>query len=137
MMRAAESTTLRIHQHLNGTGLTISQFGVLEALHHLGPLSQRDLGNRILKTSGNMTMVIDNLEKRRLVRRRRNREDRRIFNVHLTDRGRSLMRRLFPKHARTIRQEMGVLTVREQNDLARLCRKLSYGVSATQGKGKP
>ena len=85
LMRAAESLTARVHKHLASVGLTISQFGVLEALYHVGPLSQRDLGRKILRSSGNITLVIDNLEKRSLVKRKRNRADRRFFIVHLTD----------------------------------------------------
>ena len=77
LMRAAESITARAHRHLSSFGLTISQFGVLEALFHLGPLSQKDIGQKILRSSGNITMVIDNLEKRGLVRRERDRQDRR------------------------------------------------------------
>ncbi len=66
LMRAAESITARIHRHLASVGLTLSQFAVLEALYHLGPLYQREIGQKLLKSSGNITMVIDNLEKRRL-----------------------------------------------------------------------
>jgi MarR family 2-MHQ and catechol resistance regulon transcriptional repressor len=63
LMRAAESVTARTHRHLASTGLTVSQFAVLEALYQLGPLSQREIGQKILRSSGNITMVIDNLEK--------------------------------------------------------------------------
>ena len=92
LMRAAESITSRVHKHLSSAGLTVSQFGVLEAIYHLGPLSQKDLGRKILRSSGNITMVIDNLEKRRLVRRKRDTSDRRIFIVHLTGEGQKLIR---------------------------------------------
>ncbi len=127
LMRAAESVTARIHRHLGEVGLTISQFGVLEALFHLGPLSQVELGKKILKTSGNMTMVIDNLEQRGLARRERNVEDRRFFTVHLTDAGEKLIREFFPGHAAKITAEMSMLTPLEQEQLSRLCRKLGLG----------
>ena len=70
LMRAAESVTARTHRHLSSTGLTISQFAVLEALYQLGSLSQREIGQKILRSSGNITMVIDNLEKNGLARRK-------------------------------------------------------------------
>lgn len=127
LMRAAESVTARIHRHLGEVDLTISQFGVLEAIYHLGPLSQVELGKKILKTSGNMTMVIDNLEQRGLARRERNVEDRRYFTVHLTDAGEKLIREFFPGHAARITAEMGMLTPSEQEQLSRLCRKLGLG----------
>lgn len=124
LMRAAESMTTRAHRHLSSFGLTISQFGVLEALFHLGPLSQKDLGQKILRSSGNITMVIDNLEKRGLVRRKRDRQDRRFFIVYLTDGGNKLIRKIFPPHAAVISNELSVLTAAEQKTLGALCKKL-------------
>jgi MarR family 2-MHQ and catechol resistance regulon transcriptional repressor len=124
LMRAAESVTARIHEHLSPNGLTISQFAVLEALYHLGPLSQIEIGRKILRSSGNITMVIDNLEKNGLVRRKRNQADRRFFIVHLTDSGYKLINKIFPPHARVIANEFGVLTDAEQDTLGSLCKKL-------------
>ena len=124
LMRAAESLTVRAHEHLSSTGLTISQFGVLEALYHIGPMSQKDIGQRILRSSGNITMVIDNLEKRRLVRRIRDERDRRSFIVHLTEAGKKLIRKIFPPHAAVITHEMNALTAAEQKTLGVLCKKL-------------
>lgn len=124
LMRAAESITARTHWHLSSMGLSISQFGVLEALYHLGPLSQKEIGQKILRSSGNITMVIDNLEKRGLVRRARDRSDRRIYNIHLTDEGNNLINKIFPPHAMVISDEMSVLTAAEQETLGNLCKKL-------------
>ena len=130
LMRAAESLTARVHKHLSSLGLTVSQFGVLEALNHLGPLSQRDLGQKILRSSGNITLVIDNLEKRGLVRRERDRQDRRFFIVQLTDEGQKLIRKIFPLHAALITREMSVLNAREQEILGNLCKKVGMGVNS-------
>lgn len=124
LMRAAESVTSRTHRHLASTGLTISQFAVLEALYQLGPLSQRQIGQKILRSSGNITMVIDNLEKNKLVRRERNKADRRFYVVHLTDRGYDLINGIFPPHAAVIAQDLSVLTAAEQDTLGQLCKKL-------------
>jgi MarR family 2-MHQ and catechol resistance regulon transcriptional repressor len=124
LMRAAESLTARTQEHLLSTGLTISQFGVLEALHHIGPLSQKDIGQKILRSSGNITMVIDNLEKRNLVRRERDENDRRSFIVRLTEAGNKLIRKIFPPHAEVITAEMNALTAAEQKTLGELCKKL-------------
>lgn len=124
LMRAAESMTARVHRHLSSAGLTVSQLGVLEALFHLGPLSQSEIGKKILRSSGNITMVIDNLEKRKLVKRKRNHEDRRSFIIHLTDEGQNLISNIFPSHAEVIANEMDVLTAEEQQTLGSLCKKL-------------
>ena len=115
LMRAAESVTARTHRHLASTGLTVSQFAVLEALYQLGPLSQREIGQKILRSSGNITMVIDNLEKNGLARRERFEADRRCFIVHLTDKGYQLINNIFPPHAAVIAEDLRVLTAAEQD----------------------
>ena len=124
LMRAAESLTARVHRNLSLAGLTVSQFGVIEALFHLGPLSQNEIGQKILRSSGNITMVIDNLEKRQLVKRKRNQVDRRSFIIHLTDAGQKLISDIFPSHAKLIADEMNILTAKEQQILGNLCKKL-------------
>ncbi|GAB4278935.1 MAG: MarR family transcriptional regulator [Deferrisomatales bacterium] len=124
LLRAAESVTSRVHRHLAAEGLTVSQFGVLEALYHLGPLCQKDLGRKILKSGANMTLVVDNLEKRGLAERRRDSRDRRYVTVRLTDRGRELIGRIFPRHAAAVAEAMGALAPSEQEELGRLCRLL-------------
>jgi MarR family 2-MHQ and catechol resistance regulon transcriptional repressor len=129
LMRAAESVSSRIHGHLSDAGLTVSQFGVIEALHHLGPLSQADIAKKILKSTGNITMVIDNLEKRGLVRRERSAADRRYYAIHLTAEGKKMISRIFPNHAGKIVTAMNVLTDKEQETLGKLCRKLGLAES--------
>ncbi len=124
LTRATESLLARLSQRGTMGDLTVSQFGVLEALYHLGPMCQTALGNKLLKSSGNITMVIDNLEKRGLVRRVRDSEDRRFIKIVLTEAGKELIARLFPQHLAAIKEEMSVLTPEEQETLALLCRKL-------------
>lgn len=124
LMRAAESATSRIHRHLQGTGLSVTQFGVLEALYHLGPLCQRDLGQKLLKSSGNMTLVIENLEKAGLVKRRRDPADRRFLVVELSSAGQKLLEEVFPRHVAAVVAEFAALDPAEQRELGRLCRKL-------------
>lgn len=124
LSRAANAVEARINRHLTDAGLSISQFGVLEALYHLGPLHQGDLAQKILKTSGNLTLVVENLAKRGLVERRRDERDRRYVRVLLTDAGRDLIHRIFPHHVARVEAAFAPLDAREQETLARLCRKL-------------
>jgi len=124
LMRAAESVTSRIHRVLAGPKLTISQFGVLEALYHKGPLCQRDIATKILKSTGNITLVIDNLEKQNLVRRERDNADRRYLTVHLTEGGAALITTVFADVEASIVTEMASLTGDEQELLGKLCKKL-------------
>jgi MarR family 2-MHQ and catechol resistance regulon transcriptional repressor len=124
LLRASETVSARIHRHLAPAGLTISQFGVLEALYHLGPLSQAEIAKKVLKSSGNITMVIDNLEKRGLATRQRKEEDRRFYTIQLTNEGKKIIKDIFPRHAARIVEEMSILSSAEQDALGRLCRKL-------------
>jgi len=124
LARAAESTGARLSGLLTESGLTESQFGVLEALHHLGPLHPRQLGEKLLRSSGNITLVLDNLEKHGLVRREREVDDRRYVTVHLTPQGRELIRKVFPRHVADVVRVFSALTPAEQEELGRLCRKL-------------
>lgn len=124
LMRAAESVTSRVHCVLAAPKLTISQFGVLEALYHKGPLCQRDIGSKILKSSGNITLVIDNLEKQNLVSRVKDENDRRYFTINLTESGMELIAKVFADVEAAIVTEMAVLDEGEQELLGQLCKKL-------------
>jgi MarR family 2-MHQ and catechol resistance regulon transcriptional repressor len=130
LARAADSFESRVSDSMAEAGLTESQFRVLEALFHLGPMHQCDIGHKLLRTGGNMTLVIDNLEKHCLVRREPGIEDRRTKTVHQTDAGRELIARIFPGHVAKIVKEMSALTPAEQDELGRLCRKLGKGLGA-------
>lgn len=110
-------------------GLTESQIAILEALLHLGPLTQGELCRKILRSGSNVTTVIDNLERDGLVRRERGEDDRRVQVVHLTDAGRSLLDRALPAHVERITALMNRLDPDEQQDLGRLCRKLGRAVA--------
>lgn len=124
LMRASESVISRLQRRLSAEGLTAGQFGALETLFHLGPLCQTELGKKLLRTDGNVTMLVDHLDKRDLVRRVRKGQDRRFVSVQLTAKGKDLIQKIFPRHAKAIEQEMSALSASEQQALRKLCRKL-------------
>ena len=128
LIRAADTLSSGINMNLSTAGLTESQFNVLDALFHLGPLTQKDLGRKLLKSGGNITMVIDNLEKRNLVKRRRGEKDRRVFFVSLTLQGRRQIENILPEQVSRIKNEMSTLSRGEQNELQRLCKKIGVNV---------
>lgn len=130
LTRANNSLLARIAQRGTHPTLSVSQFGTLEALYHLGPMSQTEICSKLLKSGGNTTLVVDNLEKRGLVRRHRDPHDRRVTMVELTEAGQSLISSIFPAHARAIAEEMSVLTPEEQRQLGELCKKLGKGKHA-------
>lgn len=122
LVRAAESTLSRVNEALSKSELTESQYAILDALYHLGPVCQRDLGIKLLKTGGNITLVIDNLEKRKLVIRERREKDRRYFTIHLTTQGKSLFQKVFPGYLKSVIEEMQKLSKSDQIKLQRLCK---------------
>lgn len=123
LQRAAESVATRVHGVLPSS-LTITQFGVLEALHHIGPLCQGELAEKLLRSGGNLTLVVDNLEKAGLVARERDPADRRFVVVKLTDRGSEFIGQLIPKVVANVVREMNILSSTELADLGRLCKKI-------------
>jgi MarR family transcriptional regulator, 2-MHQ and catechol-resistance regulon repressor len=128
LLRATDSLHAHLSRHVEAAGLTMGQFAVLEVLLHLGPMSQRDIGAKLLRSGSNTTMVLDNLERRRLVRRRRRLDDRRAIDVSLSPAGRRLIADLFPQHARRITRLFNVLSERDQQRLAALCKTLGRSI---------
>ncbi len=124
LLRCSETVTSDTCRQLAADNLSVGQFGTLEALYHLGPLCQRDIGKKLLKTGGNVTTVIDNLEKRGLVQRRKMPEDRRYYSVALTETGQALIARIMPQQVKIITARMAALSGQEQEELRCLCRKL-------------
>ncbi len=132
LLRASKSLAESVGRETDMEGLSQSQFGVMEALLHLGPLSQRQLTEKILRSSGNLVTVVDNLEKKGLVTRKPVPGDRRKVNVTLTASGTRLIKRVFPSHASAVARAMSVLTAKQQNELKSLCAALGKGQRENQ-----
>jgi len=113
-------------------GLTTAQFGILEALYHLGPLSLGELADKLLVTGGNVTFVMDRLEEQGLVRRERSGKDRRVVVARLTEEGRGLIAGVFPGHAAFVEGLTEPLDADEQERLRELLKKLGKGVQALE-----
>jgi MarR family 2-MHQ and catechol resistance regulon transcriptional repressor len=128
LVRASEAVVGTLQRDLVGKRLTSSQFGVIEALFHLGPLCQGELAAKLLRSGASTTSVVEGLENRGLVVRQRTEEDKRFVRVALTGKGRRLIQEIFPAHAGTVTRLFSVLTEEEQEQLRRLCRKLGTGV---------
>ncbi len=124
LMRAADSLGAAQARALAREGLTLPQFGVLEALYHLGPMCQKDLSRKLLRTGGNITMVVNHLERAGLVRRRRRADDRRFVEVALTARGRRRIEAVLPGHVARVVRQMDALDPAEQDALREMCRRL-------------
>jgi len=104
-----------------------SDFAILEALLHKGPLPINEIGRKILLTSGSITVAVDRLEQRGLVERRAHDTDRRARVVHLTREGRKLIARAYAAHAADMeRLASASLTGAERTTLIRLLKKIGY-----------
>lgn len=116
--------------------LTAPQFGVLEALYHLGPLSLGELAEKLLVTGGNITYVMDRLESQGLVARERSGNDRRVVRAHLTTKGRATIEGVFPGHVDFVRGLVTDLDMEEQKELRELLKRLGKSV-ANGGREDP
>jgi MarR family 2-MHQ and catechol resistance regulon transcriptional repressor len=124
LTRATDSLLSRLAQRKTWGNLTASQFGVLDALYHLGPMRPGEICAKQLKSGGNITFVVDNLQKRGLVQRDRDANDRRAVVVSLTSAGRQAIEALLPNHVADLVEEMSILTSEELETLSHICRTL-------------
>jgi MarR family 2-MHQ and catechol resistance regulon transcriptional repressor len=133
LARAHGAVQARVAADAARHGLTLAEFGVLEALHHRGPMLLGEVQRRILVSSGGVTYLVDRLEKRGLVARRDCPEDRRARYAHLTPEGEALIRRIFPEHADAIRAATAGLDKKEKRQALRLLRTLGRTAAKTDG----
>ena len=136
LTRCTNSLFTRLAERNTIGDLTYSQFAVLEALYHLGPMTAGEVSQKILKSGSNLTTVIDNLERDGLVRRERDANDRRVIHVHLTEAGSSKIEAVFPEHVAALVEEFSALSASEQELLGKLCKKLGTRIVRDSSKTK-
>ncbi len=127
LTRCTNSLFARLTERNTLGDITPSQFAVLEAIYHLGSMTQGEIGAKVLKSGSNMTTVIDNLERDGLVQRERDANDRRVIHVHLTKAGTSKLEAVLPGHIAALVEEFSILSVSEMEALGNICRKLGKG----------
>ena len=106
------------------TGLGLSDFTIMEALLHKGPLPINQIGEKVLLTSGSMTAAVNRLERKGLVTRTQDPSDGRCFYVHLTKKGRQTIKTAYADHEKNLEKIAGVLSDSERKELARLLKKI-------------
>jgi MarR family 2-MHQ and catechol resistance regulon transcriptional repressor len=136
MARAFNAVTEYVgKEDMERHGITPTEFAILEALYHKGPLLLGEVQRKILVTSGGITYLGDRLVEKGLVKREQCAEDRRARYAVLTPAGQALIRKIFPAHAARIEQAMSGLTQAEQREATALLRKLGLAVaSCTQSE---
>ncbi len=115
----------RTQRLLSDYHLTIAQFGVMEALYHLGDMKINDIIEKTLSTSGNMTVVIKNLEKDGWIRRYKDAYDGRICMIALEKKGEELIGEIFPKHLEHLAGFFEKLDREEKQQLSQLLKQLN------------
>src|SRR6201990_2279594 len=113
MMKAMRALTRYAASGIEETGLGLSDFGVLEALLHKGPLPVNTIGPIVDLTPGSISIAVDRLFAKGLVSRVESGEDRRVRIVALTQRGRNLIAPAFRKHAGQMRRVFSELSPEE------------------------
>lgn len=96
--RTYNNLFFQIEKSLQEFDLNISEFGVLEMLYHKGDQPVQKVAEKILVTSGTITYVINKLEKKEFVIRRKCNKDKRVYYVSLTEKGKDYISHIFPKH---------------------------------------
>ena len=137
LWKAARAVQAYAEKSVSELELCGSDFAVLEALLHKGPLPVNEIGKKVLLTSGSITVAVDRLETKKLVERRPHGTDRRARMVHLTKEGRKLITRAYSDHAGDMeRLASASLTRAERKTLISLLKKIGYKAAAVAEESK-
>ena len=132
--RALQAIEVSVRPHLTQSGLSLTEFAVLEVLYHKGALRLGEIRDRILVTGASTTYVVKKLEERGLMRRRACAEDSRVVFGELTAKGRTLIDEVFPAHVERLQDAMAGLSVSQKREASRLLRALSMHARRTTGE---
>src|SRR6266550_3755092 len=123
-MKAFQALVPHAAGSIKQTKLGDSDFRVLEALLHKGPLPVNTIGPKVWLTPGSISVAVERLVKKGLVSRKDHPDDRRVRQVELTAKGRTLIIRGFREHAAAMEDAVGVLSKKERLTLQQLLKKL-------------
>lgn len=124
LVRAYESISSQLYLLFKKEGLTESQFYALDALYHHKKVSQKELSKKIWRSEGNVTMVVNNLAKQKLIEKKQSKDDKRIYIIKLTSYGIDLYKKVFPKFLQTITMLFEEITVEEHKEFQKVCIKI-------------
>ncbi|MDQ0903149.1 MULTISPECIES: MarR family winged helix-turn-helix transcriptional regulator [unclassified Paenibacillus] len=124
LSRASEWVNAHGDRDIRNYGLNRTEFGVLELLYHRGAQPIQQIGGKVLMSSGNITYVVDKLEKKEFVKRKTSSEDRRLVFAEITEKGKQFIEEVFPKHTEVIEKAVAGLTSEEKKIASQLLKKL-------------
>ena len=122
--RAAKAIEKVDRESIADAGLNFSDFSIMEALLHKGPMPINTIGQKVLLTSGSMTAAANRLEEKGFITRIQDPSDGRCFYLHLTRSGRRLIKDVFDKHSQNLEKIAAVLNPKERSELVRMLKKI-------------
>jgi MarR family transcriptional regulator, 2-MHQ and catechol-resistance regulon repressor len=135
LSRAHEAVAELARRDVDRGELSLTEFGVMEALFHKGDLTAGEVSKRVLLRSGSLTYVIDKLVERGLIKRKLCDTDKRRTYLQLTTPGSALMRRIWPGHAAVIELATSGLTLAEKRTVARLLKRMGLHAEGVGAAG--
>jgi MarR family 2-MHQ and catechol resistance regulon transcriptional repressor len=130
--RALKAITTPLRANLEQQGLLPTEFGVLEALYHRGPLTLGEIAAHILVTGASTTYTVKKLEERGLIRRQQSAEDQRVVIGELTAGGRALIAEVYPAHAEELRRLMRGLSRKDKVQATRMLVALGRAAATSE-----
>lgn len=134
LARAYAAVAREVDADIARHGLTTTEFGILEALRHKGPLLLGEIQRKVLVTSGGITYLVDRLVAKGLAQREPSPDDRRARFAVLTPAGQALIDRIFPAHASFVARTMAGLSAHEQSEATALLRKLGHAAAGDRAE---
>ena len=135
LWKASRAVQAHASRSIAAQPIGFSDFAVLEALLHKGPLPVNTIGRRVYLTSGSITTAVDRLEAQGFVRREAHATDRRARVVHLTPKGERLIKGVFAEHERDMERAALALSSSERATLIRLLKKIGLDAERSLAKG--
>ena len=123
LQKAVKSINNKIGKDFREKGITVSQFSVLDVLYTKGEMRVCELIEKALSTSGNITVVIKNMEQKGWLYKKTCPTDKRAFLVGLTDEGKKLFETLLPEHRNEIKNTYSILSSEERQELIKILKK--------------
>jgi MarR family 2-MHQ and catechol resistance regulon transcriptional repressor len=130
MSRAQAAVAHHAAEDVARHGLTLAEFGILEALYHRGPMLLGEVQKRILVSSGGITFLVDRLAAKGLVERRTCESDRRARYAALTPAGSALVAEIFPTHAAVVARAMSAVSTDDQQATADVLRTIGRAAAS-------
>ncbi len=123
-LRASHALEQIIKDEVLSHGLSLSEFGVLEALYHKGPLNVNQVISKVLIPNSSMSYVIDQLVNKGLISKTKDAIDKRVYRLDLKQSGHDFMEQMYPVHEKRLRQVLDKLSVEEEKTLQTLLKKI-------------